>query len=206
MAIHKCPPLEILTLENAQQFLLYCKSFAQNDENGFSNVCYVDPDGDDATAKRGSWSRKFFTIAAALTKAQSGDTIWLGPGTYLEKVVIPPALDDLVIRGLDEENTLIQAAGLGDVITYAPTTPKTRIKFEKLRVFASNGSAIVVDASQSPGLSVVMVNVLAQTTSLVFAAVAVTGCALALDGCTGLAPTGIPALSANQCLDRKSVV
>lgn len=49
------------------------------------NTLFVDgEDGDNATALRGSPSLSFQTITAAKAAAQSGDLIWVRPGTYPE--------------------------------------------------------------------------------------------------------------------------
>lgn len=49
---------------------------------GFTNVCYVDINGNDATGQRGSLQDKFLTIAGALAQSLTGDVILCGPGVF----------------------------------------------------------------------------------------------------------------------------
>lgn len=49
---------------------------------GFSTGVYVDAAGDDTTGERGNPLKPFLTLSAALTASSSGDTIFVGPGTF----------------------------------------------------------------------------------------------------------------------------
>lgn len=53
-------------------------------------VTYVDAeDGDDSTGQRGSLTKRFRTITAAIAASVSGDFISVGPGVYTESVILP---------------------------------------------------------------------------------------------------------------------
>ena len=54
-----------------------------------SNVLFVDVNGDDGTAVRGSLTNPFATIQAALDAALDGDVVKVGPGTFTEALVWP---------------------------------------------------------------------------------------------------------------------
>jgi hypothetical protein len=51
------------------------------------NSLFVSKSGDNATAVRGNLSRHYLTITAALAAAQSGDTVFVFPGTYTESAI-----------------------------------------------------------------------------------------------------------------------
>lgn len=55
---------------------------------GSSGVVYVDPNGTDAVAVKGSLTKPFKTITAAINAAASGDIVSIGPGTYTENVTL----------------------------------------------------------------------------------------------------------------------
>lgn len=67
--------------------LLACAGGGAN--AGFSTVLYVDPNGNDGTAQRGSLVNRYQTIAAAIADAQAGDLILLAPGQFVADVVWP---------------------------------------------------------------------------------------------------------------------
>lgn len=71
-----------------------------------SNVLYVSKLGSNSIGSReGS---PFLTISAALSNAQSGDTVIIMPGTYNESITIPAGVS---IRGVDQEKCIISLTG-----------------------------------------------------------------------------------------------
>lgn len=83
------------------------------------NAVWVDAaGGSDALGIRGSASTPFLTVQAALTAAVAGDTIYIGPGTYTEALVMP-AKNNLTIRGSGRSNTIITNAAAA-TLTWTP--------------------------------------------------------------------------------------
>ncbi len=76
------------------------------------HVAWVDSvNGDDATAVVGDLSHSFFTVEAAIAAVSSGSLILVQPGTYnLSAGITVPA--GVVIRGLSNQNTIIQKLGV----------------------------------------------------------------------------------------------
>jgi hypothetical protein len=79
---------------------------------GFSTGVYVDVAGDDITGERGDPSKPFLTLAAALAASASGDTIFVGPGSF------PAAFTWLDSRALAGSG--VGATVVGN-LTYSPT-------------------------------------------------------------------------------------
>lgn len=84
---------------------------------GLSTCLYVDPAGDDATAKRGSLSLKFKTIQAAVTASSTGDLVVVAPGVFPESVVAAPN-KSLNIIGAGDCTSIEPPAG--NAISYNP--------------------------------------------------------------------------------------
>ena len=80
-------------------------SMVSNDA-GLSNVCWVDINAA-GPGVRGSLTNRFPTVQGALAAAQPSDTIFIGPGTYTENVVLPDK-DNLSLVGFSPDNTIIQ--------------------------------------------------------------------------------------------------
>lgn len=89
---------------------------------GFSNVIYVDKNGNDATAERGNIARPCSTIAQAISLAQAGDVIFVGPGTFTGSITFPE-IASLSIIGSGIKSTFI----VGDTTTALTINPSTTI-------------------------------------------------------------------------------
>ena len=74
-------------------------------------VWYVSKDGQAADAGDGTAADPELTIGAALTDAASGDTIFIGPGTYSEQVDLDTANKSLTLRGAGIGKTIITQSG-----------------------------------------------------------------------------------------------
>ena len=61
---------------------------AKPDAAVYSRSLFVTPSGSNATALTGRMDRPFATISAANAASQSGDTVFVYPGTYLEQNVV----------------------------------------------------------------------------------------------------------------------
>lgn len=79
---------------------------------GFSTGVYVDAAGNDTSGERGNPLKPFLTLSAALAASSSGDTIFVGPGTFSG-----------AFTWLD--NRALQGSGVGATVlgnmTYTPT-------------------------------------------------------------------------------------
>ncbi len=142
---------------------------------GMSTTLYVDKNGDNGTAARGSIGLRYSTIAAALAAAQSGDTIHIGPGTWTETLTDP----DVAVLTYEGEGwtTQITSAAAATIARNTNSICTTRF-FRNLAVINTNvaGNGIYFDGSSYAGGY--------------FA-----GGILSLENVYGLAQSGCPALS-----------
>lgn len=120
---NRIDPPRSFTPEKAQQWLKLLEMIeSELAGTGLENTLFVDPeDGDNDTAERGSLSFKYATIMGAIADAESGDTILLAPGTYTEDVVWPGTLENIVLQGLDAQNTTITNATAVATVRVVPT-------------------------------------------------------------------------------------
>lgn len=81
-------------------------AFAVNEGKGrFVSVSAI---GNDATAKRGSWQYPYLTITCAGSNMMSGDTMFVGSGSFIaDTVLLPPGAS---IRGQGRDQTFITVA------------------------------------------------------------------------------------------------
>src|SRR5205809_218806 len=68
----------------------------------FTNIIYVDKNGNDSTGQRNG--KPFLTITASLNVALSGDIVIIYPGTYNETISIPSGVN---VKGISSVNTII---------------------------------------------------------------------------------------------------
>jgi len=121
-------------------------AFLQNGGAGtdWSKILFVDQvNGSDATAERGSFTKKYATIQAALDAAQTGDTVWVSPGTYVQTVplVWPAApIDRVTLRGFGRNDTFI----LGAQISVGAVT---HFQIRDIGIMNIGFNAIVMDGS-----------------------------------------------------------
>ncbi len=113
-------PPRTFTPEQAQQWIKLQEAIeAELAGAGLSKTLFVDINGDNGSAERGSLVFKYLTVQAALDAAQPGDVIQVGPGTFTENLTWPETQSvSLVGSG---KGTTVLAAASGDVITVAPT-------------------------------------------------------------------------------------
>jgi hypothetical protein len=70
---------------------------------------FVAPGGNNGTALRGQIEAPYLTVSAAIAAAQSGDAIYVSPGTYPEDLDIPvlnPSITDLTIFGAGRDSQI----------------------------------------------------------------------------------------------------
>jgi hypothetical protein len=103
---------------------------------------------------------KFHNIQRAVDKAQSGDTIDIGPGTYFENVVIDGK--NLILAGASADETTIDGDFLGPVLTLSHATV-TLTDMTITHGSGENGGGIFVYGSELEMTDVIVVsNVAAQ--------------------------------------------
>lgn len=138
----------------------------------FGQMVFVDAtSGSDTTGTRGRMDRPFKTISAALLITQSGDTVYIGAGTYAETITIPnrtlsltfepsvnitPAAgnDGLLISGFGAARILkiegkpnITVTGAGRGVRYFNTTGSVYLSLG--RVISDTGNAINIENSST---------------------------------------------------------
>ncbi|MFA5053220.1 MAG: hypothetical protein WC565_04140 [Parcubacteria group bacterium] len=86
-------------------------TFLQNGGIGtdWSNILFVDPvNGSDATAERGSFTKKYATAQAAMDAAEVGDTVWLSPGIHiLAQPLTWSTFSNVTLRGFSRNETIL---------------------------------------------------------------------------------------------------
>lgn len=154
MALNTKPsPPRTFNREEAQQWykLLRAIEFELTGA-GLANTLYVDLlTGDNATAERGSLVFKYETIQAALDAAQTGDVVFVSPGSYVEDIVWP-ATEDVTLRGSGRGATTITNSSAGTpTIAIAPAgAALVRATIEDLNLVntvAGASPCIVADAA-----------------------------------------------------------
>ncbi len=119
---------------------------------GLGRSTYADQGADGKDHDRGILSVcthgcKFHNIQRAVDKAQSGDTIDIGPGTYFENVVIDGK--DLTLAGASADETTIDGNFQGPVFTL----PQTRVTLTGMTIThgsADNGGGVLIGGNFSP--------------------------------------------------------
>ena len=89
------------------------------------NSIYVSKLGNDSTGQRQSPINEFLTITAALAVAQSGDVVFVNPGTYNESITIPSGV---CIRGSSMFNTIISLTGIASNTTLVTINPNCSLE------------------------------------------------------------------------------
>jgi len=90
---------------------------------GLGNVAYVDAEnGNDLDAKVGSLTHPYATVQAAVTAAAAlgaGVTkqVFIGPGTFVEDVVIPAGTTNMIIEGSGIYQTILLSADTGPTLS-----------------------------------------------------------------------------------------
>lgn len=85
----------------------------------WNGVLYVSTTGNDATGARNDESRPYATVQAALNAAQTGDTVWVGPGTFSSGAVSVtwPNTEGVTLRGMGPEATKLTSSSAVSVPT-----------------------------------------------------------------------------------------
>ena len=85
----------------------------------WNGVLYVSTTGNDATGTRNDESRPYATVQAALNAAQTGDTVWVGPGTFSSGAVSVtwPNTENVTFRGMGPEATKLTSSSAVSVPT-----------------------------------------------------------------------------------------
>lgn len=85
----------------------------------WTGILYVSTTGNDATGTRNDMSRPYLTVQAALNAAQTGDTVWVGPGTFSSGAVSVtwPNTEGLTLRGMGPESTKLTSSSAVSVPT-----------------------------------------------------------------------------------------
>ena len=96
----------LLILSLIGYFIFWNFSSAQP---GDGNIIYVDDSG----------GADYTEIQDAINAANSGDTIYVYPGTYYENIIVDKIIN---LVGEDNANTIIDGCKLGDVITLSPSS------------------------------------------------------------------------------------
>lgn len=105
---------------------------------GLGGTCYVSTAGNDGTAVRGNMALPFLTVQAALNAALSGDTVYIGPGTFTENISIP-TLDVLSIIGSGIGSTVLTDA-VGLTLDYTATGQARQLYVARLSIVNTSGN------------------------------------------------------------------
>ncbi len=116
----------------------------QAPENILATIWYVAEGGDDGNTCE-SWGDACETIAAAVDKAISGDTIEIAAGTYNEHDIT--VYKELTINGAGADSTIIDAAGNGRAFYAGSTILISNMRLQNGQTtagpsFAGNGGAV----------------------------------------------------------------
>jgi hypothetical protein len=99
---------------------------ATGDMGPFGRVLRVDQIyGNDTTANISPYSQPFLTITNALNKAQSGECIYILPGTYDESLTLP---SNVSVRGINLQAVSIQQTNCVDNTTLITMGTNTRLE------------------------------------------------------------------------------
>ena len=112
-------------------------------------IWHVASGGSDASGD-GSAESPFATIGKGLDSAGSGDVVKVGPGTYLENVVMKQGVD---LMGADRATTVIDAQGYGDVVDARANDAAISgftLKNSGVSDLGHNNSGIYVSGAWSP--------------------------------------------------------
>jgi hypothetical protein len=82
---------EIARFTDAKEFDV--KNLKINGTDAITNVIYVDKDRTDDYTASGSVLYPYKTVQAAITAANSGDTVFIWPGTYTEDLTLKPGVN-----------------------------------------------------------------------------------------------------------------
>ena len=122
----------------------------------WQNFVFVGKDGNDGTGLRNSLTNKFLTVQAALNAAQTGDAVFVGPGTYVENITWP-SVDNVTLTS--KWNAVIQSAdGQIPVIGYSGVHSLQGVQIIDMQLvqIGTEGvpaATIHFDGSNVPGLT-----------------------------------------------------
>lgn len=115
-----------------------------------SNVLWVSAGGSDATGTRGNAALPYLTFQAALTAAQNGDQIRVGPGAFVaEGLIWPVAVTTLSVVGSGMGSEGTQLTSTTD--TLVPPATMTALELHDLQLISSGGNALVADGTGHAG-------------------------------------------------------
>lgn len=130
----------------------------------WAGVLYVSTSGSDSTGTRNDASKPYLTIQAALNAAQTGDTIWVGPGTFSSgsSSTVWPNTEGLTLRGMGPEATKMTSSSAASVPTL--TIPSTAtvvvqnatiqdIEIEKTDTSSTTNACFFADVQGNPLLA-----------------------------------------------------
>jgi hypothetical protein len=106
-----------------------------------ANTLWVAKNGDNATAIRGRVDKPYSTVQGALNAMQTGDAIFLMPGTYTEDVTAPAAIGQFSVA-------CIAKALIAGSFTWNPTDPNANMSLTNVAIVKpAPGPSLAVDAS-----------------------------------------------------------
>lgn len=121
---------------------------------GFSTTLYVDTNGNDLSAARGSLRLRYKTITAALAAAQAGDVVQIASGTYTENITLP-SRNGISIIGDGIDSTILQPANLAvATITYAAAWRMQGLAIRNMTIIGGSGASarcFTIDGTPSGG-------------------------------------------------------
>ncbi len=128
------------------------REMAQSGQSvGIENVLFVAKDGDDGTAVPGSLLNKYGTVQGALNAAATrpGSVIAVGPGSYVESLVVVDGTTNLAIVASAPLLTTIQSAVPGQpALSVSPTTAIGLLELKDILFVAdAPAGAIAIDGT-----------------------------------------------------------
>ncbi|MFZ4399390.1 MAG: hypothetical protein ACOYO1_05090 [Bacteroidales bacterium] len=110
----------------------------------------VSKTGDDNTGARGNVALPFETVTAALNAAQTGDIIYIAPGTYDGYLLIPSTIESITLRGSGTGATTLTANNPMAVIYRDSNTPFHSCEISNMTI------KNIYNATGNTGLAVIM--------------------------------------------------
>ena len=94
----------------------FIRSEIETDQDIDLTTIYVSITGSDSSGS-GSENSPYATIQKGLEESDNGDTILVGPGTYIENIIWPP-INGIKLVGSGEENCIIDGDSTGRVVSF----------------------------------------------------------------------------------------
>ena len=107
----------------------------------------VSQTGNDSTGARGNVALPFKTVTAALNVAQTGDIIYIAPGTYDGYLLIPDTIESITLRGSGTGATTLTANNPMAVIYRDSTSPFHSCEISNMTIkntYIDGGLAVIM--------------------------------------------------------------